>query len=85
MLIWVVKLIGFHTMANKIEIGHLSREEKLRIMEAIWDDLSREAEPIESPDWHRETLDETDRRLRAGQESVTDWHEAKKELRKRFK
>ncbi len=28
---------------NKIEIEHLSREEKLRVMEAIWEDLSRDA------------------------------------------
>ena len=68
-----------------IEIGHLSREEKLRVMEAIWEDLTREAEQVESPDWHRDALDETERRREAGQESVTDWDEAKKELRKRFK
>ena len=71
-------------MPNKIEIGHLSREEKLRVMEALWEDLSRETEQVESPDWHREALEETDRRLKAGQESVTHWQEAKKELRKRF-
>lgn len=71
-------------MADTIEIKHLSREEKLRVMEAIWEDLSREAEQVESPDWHREALDETDRRLKSGQESLTDWCEAKKELRKRF-
>jgi hypothetical protein len=69
---------------NSIEIGHLSREEKLKVMEAIWEDLSKEAEQVESPDWHREALDETEGRLRAGQESVVDWPEAKKELRKRF-
>ena len=51
---------------NKIEIEHLSREEKLRVMEAIWEDLSRDAEQIESPDWHREVLEETERRLRGG-------------------
>lgn len=67
-----------------IEIGHLSREEKLRVVEALWEDLSRDAEQVESPDWHREVLDEADRRLEAGQESVVDWPEAKKELRKRF-
>jgi len=67
-----------------IEIGHLSREEKLRVVEALWEDLSRDAEQVESPDWHREVLDEIDRRLEAGQESVVDWPEAKKELRKRF-
>jgi hypothetical protein len=67
-----------------IETGRLSREEKLRVMEAIWEDLSRDAEQVESPDWHREALDETEGQLKAGQESVVNWPEAKKELRKRF-
>jgi hypothetical protein len=69
---------------KNIEIGHLSREEKLRVMEALWEDLSRDAEQVESPGWHREALDETDRRRRSGQESLVDWPKAKKELRKRF-
>ena len=72
-------------MSNKIEIGHLSREEKLRVMEAIWEDLSRDAEQVESPDWHREVLEETERRLEAGEETVRDWPEAKEELRERFR
>ncbi len=71
-------------MSNAIDIGNLSREEKLRIMEAIWEDLSREDEQVESPEWHREALEETDRRRQSGKESVVDWQEAKKELRKRF-
>jgi len=69
---------------TNVEIGHLSREEKLSVMEAIWEDLSRDAGQIESPDWHREALDETDHRRRSGQERVVDWPKAKKELRKRF-
>ena len=31
-------------MENPIEIEHLSREDKLRVMEAIWEDLSKEDE-----------------------------------------
>jgi len=77
--------MGFRMTPKSIEIGHLSREEKLRVMEAIWEDLSRDAEQVESPDWHREALDETDRRRKAGHERVVDWNKAKKELRKRFK
>jgi hypothetical protein len=69
---------------KSIELGHLSREEKLRVMEAIWEDLSRDAGQVESPDWHRDALDETDRRRKSGQESAVDWPKAKKELRKRF-
>ncbi len=71
-------------MQNTIEIKHLSREEKLRIMEAIWEDLSREGEGIKSPDWHQKALQETERRLSLGQEKVIDWQAAKKELRERF-
>ena len=71
-------------MSNAIEIGRLSREEKLRIMEAIWEDLSREEGQIESPEWHREALDETESRRKSGQESAVDWQDAKRKLRKRF-
>ena len=71
-------------MQNTIEIRHLSKEEKLRVMEAIWEDLSREGEAVESPDWHQEALQETERRLKLGQEKIVDWQAAKKELRERF-
>jgi len=76
--------IGCSVMSNVIEIGHLSREEKLRIMEAIWEDLSKDQEQVESPEWHREALEETQRRRQSGQEGMVDWQEAKKQLRKRF-
>jgi hypothetical protein len=72
-------------MLTTIKIKQLSREEKLRIMEAIWEDLSGEEEHMESPDWHRKALKETERRLNAGEEEIIEWQDAKKELRKRFK
>jgi hypothetical protein len=71
-------------MQNTIDIKHLSREEKLRIMEAIWEDLSNDEEQIESPDWHKKALLETEHRLSSGQEKIVDWQDAKKELRDRF-
>ncbi len=71
-------------MQNTIEIKQLSREEKLRVMEAIWEDLSTENELIESPEWHKDALQETERRLSSGQEKIMEWQDAKKELRKRF-
>jgi len=71
-------------MQNIFEIGHLSREDKLRVMEAIWEDLSKEDEEVESPKWHQEALQETEQRLNLGEEKKVDWPTAKKELRKRF-
>jgi len=71
-------------MQSTIKIRNLSREEKLRVMETIWEDLSREDEEVESPDWHQKALQETERRLNSGQEKIVDWQVAKKELRERF-
>ena len=53
-------------------------------MEAVWDYLTHEAESLESPDWHKQALQETEHRLATGQEQSVDWQEAKTELRKRF-
>lgn len=71
-------------MQNSIEIKHLSREDKLRVMETIWEDLSNEEELVESPDWHKKVLQETERRFKSGHEKSVDWQDAKKELRRRF-
>jgi hypothetical protein len=46
MMIFNKKTIGLNIMQNTIEIKQLSREEKLRVMEAIWEDLSSDAEQI---------------------------------------
>ncbi len=66
------------------EIKNLSKEEKLRVMEAIWEDLSREDEGIESPQWHDKVLQETERKFRSGEDEMVDWQTAKKQLRSRF-
>ena len=71
-------------MKDMIGIKQLSREEKLRVMEAIWEDLSSEDQSIQSPAWHESILQETKQRVQSGQEQIFDWKEAKKELRKRF-
>ncbi len=71
-------------MQSTIDIKHLSKAEKLRVMEDIWEDLSREEGELDSPDWHREALQKTEMRFSSGQEKVVDWETAKKELRKRF-
>jgi hypothetical protein len=71
-------------MKDIIEIKQLSREEKLRVMEAIWEDLSSEDQSMPSPAWHESTLRETEQRVQSGKEQILDWKEAKKELRKRF-
>jgi hypothetical protein len=66
------------------ELRNLPREEKLKIIEALWSDLAAEDTEFESPLWHVEELRKTEADLAAGGVEVLDWEGAKKELRKRF-
>lgn len=61
----------------------LPRLEKLRLMEALWCDLSAKADSIESPPWHEAALREAESRLAEGRETLVDWSEAKRILRER--
>jgi hypothetical protein len=66
-------------------VRQLPRSEKLQIMEALWEDLSRSDTEMGSPAWHRQALEETERRVGFGSEPLMDWAEAKQNLRARFK
>jgi len=71
-------------MISTLQISQMSREEKLRVLEAIWAELSRDDVQVESPTWHEEVLKETEARVAADRERIVDWQAAKQELRKRF-
>ena len=60
---------------------NMPRREKLQMMEALWENLSR-AEP-ETPTWHRQALRETEQQMASGREEVLDWTDAKQQLRTR--
>jgi hypothetical protein len=72
-------------MLSTFQLSQMSREEKLRVLEAIWTDLSQDDVQCESPAWHESVLKETEARVKAGHERIEDWQTAKRELRKRFK
>lgn len=72
-------------MTNITEIKQLPKAEKLRLMEAIWDDLLQEDEPLDSPEWHGSALRETEECFAMGKEEMIEWHEAKKILQKQAK
>jgi Putative addiction module component len=65
-------------------LERMSRGEKLKLMELLWEQLSRPDEAFESPAWHDQALRETAQRLAEGKEQVLDWEAAKKDLRRRF-
>ncbi len=67
---------------TQLEITNLPIEERLQLMESLWDSLCREpsGEPI-MPDWHKQVLEERIARLDAGEEPLISWEEAKKKIR----
>ncbi len=67
-----------------LPLAQMTVEEKLRAMEALWADLSRNAEVYESPAWHADVLRERDQRLAEGKEVFMDWDDAKRDLRERL-
>lgn len=64
-----------------LNLEKLSRTEKLSMMEAIWDDLSRDSVTLSSPDWHAQALKDAERALEDNQAGFVSWDAAKKALR----
>lgn len=61
----------------------LSTAEKLKLMEVLWSDLSRDPEGFEAPQWHLDELKESERLIAEGKEHFLDWSEAKAMLRRK--
>jgi hypothetical protein len=66
---------------SALEIQQLPRSEKLKLMETLWTDLSRDEADLESPAWHADALRETSERRARGEEATIDWELAKAKLR----
>jgi len=72
-------------MATKLPLHEMTIQEKLAAMEALWEDLSRSPEAIESPEWHREILDERRQRFADGTSRFEDWETAKAKIREKLR
>jgi hypothetical protein len=70
-------------MPVDLPLEQMTLPEKLQLMEALWDHLTRKPGEVESPDWHTEVLDESRRSSESGEEQFTEWEAAKAEIRQR--
>ena len=59
------------------EIKQLPIEQKIQIMEALWDDLRERFERAEIPASVKRLLDERRERVRSGQAQILDWDSIK--------
>lgn len=74
----------YHNLMNTVlDIGSLTRAEKLRAMEELWADLSQIEDSYPSPDWHGDVLRERDNALKTGKDEFVPWAEAKRIIRER--
>jgi hypothetical protein len=68
----------------EITLDKMTVPEKLRLMVALWADLSRHEASVELPAWHANVLHETAQRVAEEKETAIDWETAKRELRNRL-
>ena len=70
-------------MSVVLQIEQMTLEEKLRAMEALWDDLCRKEELVPVLQWQKDVLDERERLVKQGKARFIDWGKAKKNIAKR--
>src|SRR5262245_38853707 len=63
------------------QVQEISVHEKLRLMEAIWDQMAREEGNWEVSQWHEEILNECARLIAEGETTFIDWENAKKRIK----
>jgi hypothetical protein len=71
-------------MKLELPLEQMTVAEKLEAMETLWVHLSQRAPDEVVPDWHAEVLAERERRLTRGQETIHDWEDAKRLLRRQI-
>ena len=64
-------------MPLTLPLQNMSVEEKIRLMETLWNDLCGRADRPLTPDWHGEVLASREALVLAGEGEFIDWESAK--------
>jgi len=62
------------------EIERMTRAERLKAMELIWESLVKEAGSVESPAWHGDILEGRLEKIRKGEANFLDLDEVRRRL-----
>ena len=71
-------------MSLTLQIDQMTLVEKLRAIEALWDNLCRNEEAVPVHQWQRDLLDERERLVKDGKAQFVDWEIAKKRIAERI-
>jgi uncharacterized protein YlaI len=63
---------------NIAEVKNMSTKERLEVMEVIWESLVNEPEELETPECHKQILQERERRIEVGEVRFIPLSELKK-------
>ena len=58
-------------------------EEKLEVLDAVWQDLRKSEISIPVPEWHKQILESRRRAFLNGEIGYTNWEDAKDEILRR--
>ena len=61
----------------------MTTEEKISVMETIWNDLCQHS-ALESPDWHESVITSREQQRDEGSQSPLDWEKAKPKIRNKI-
>ena len=67
-------------MITKQDVVQLPINEQLALMETLWEEISQSEADLEVPQWHKDLLDERERKIRSGEAKFIPWEEAKRQI-----
>ena len=69
-------------MSITVPLKTMTVEEKVCMMEMLWDDLCQQPGGVQSPDWHESVLSERAQSLDSNKEEFIDWRQIKGSIKK---
>ena len=67
-------------MSTTLELEHMTLDEKLAAMDALWADLSRNPQNVPVPSWQKDLLDARERAVSEGRAQFLDWNVARQQI-----
>lgn len=72
-------------MENLLPLEKMTTEDKLAVMEQLWENLCRNPESISSPPWHEEILSARGKRVQEGKAKFSGIAAVRDRIRKSIK
>lgn len=69
-------------MRIEFPLSTMSVDEKVQLLEQVWNNLCHQSGEVRSPEWHSAILKDRQRQIENVEMSISPWSEAKERLRK---